>query len=264
MMWGAGARCPPHCPLCLRSQAQLPEAPARPVVSAGSNPPPTPGPGLCQGRVWGQVTAAGLLWGAGPMPQMDVHRSHAPQVSRQLPEGAPGTSCSPRTPRGAARSRRTGPGPTAPPSDTLRSQAGLSGGMPGGGGPCGRGVTQGTGSCGNAAPSARGSDFGPFSRPYGGLLQLPDLQEGSRLPAAPTRRRPPAPIETGPGPKMEHVGAGMRKPHSRGRPLLTRSSMTVGLPRGPSPVQSKPPAVSTGLAGDEGGGGIWGHLGGVG
>lgn len=114
MTRGAGARCPPHCPLCLRSQAQLPKAPARPVV-------------------WGQVTAAQLLWGAGPVPQMDIHRSHAPWVSHQLPEGTPGTSCSPRTLRGAAHSRRTGPGPAAPPSGTLWSQAGLIGGVPGAG-----------------------------------------------------------------------------------------------------------------------------------
>ena len=131
---------------------------------------------------------------------------------------------------------------------------GSAAGCPGVGEPCGRGVTQGTSCCGNAAPSARGSDFGPFSGPHGGLLWLPDLQEGSWLPAAPMRWRPPVPIETGPGPEMEHMGAGVIKPHGRGRPLLTRSNLTVGLPRGPPPVELKPPAVSTGLAGDEGGG----------
>ena len=137
----------------LPSQAQLPEAPARPVV-------------------WGQVTAARLPWGAGPVPQMIIHRSHAPWVSHQLPEGTPGTSCSPRTLRGAAHSHRTGPSPAAPSSGTLWSQVGLIGGVPrAGGGRRGEtlwaGVTQGTGSCGNAAPSARGSDFGPFSGPHG-------------------------------------------------------------------------------------------------
>ena len=77
--------------------------------------------------------------GAGPMPQMEPTTHMLPRSPTSSP-GTPGTFCSLRTPRGAVRSRRTGPGPAAPPAGTLWSQAGLIGRVPraGGGDPVGR------------------------------------------------------------------------------------------------------------------------------
>lgn len=99
VMRRAGARCPPHWPLCAESQAQRPEAPARPVV-------------------WGQVTAApGCRDGGRANAPDGTHRSMPPGLppARRGPRappphsrpprsptssrGIPGTSCSPRTPR---------------------------------------------------------------------------------------------------------------------------------------------------------------------
>lgn len=127
----------PLAPLC-RSQAQRPEAPARPVS---------------QGQGHSCLAASD---GAGPMPQMEPTASHAPQVSHQL--GTPGTSSSPHTPpRFPTSSRDPGhlllsgdprgarvladqPGPAAPPAGTLWSQAGPTGQVPraGAGDPVGR------------------------------------------------------------------------------------------------------------------------------
>lgn len=54
----------------------------------------------------------------------------------------------------------------------------------------------------------------------GGPTASPDLQKGSQLPAALTRRWPPVPTETGPVLETEHLDVGVRKPHGR-RPTPT-------------------------------------------
>lgn len=120
VMRRAGARCPPHWPLC-----------------AGPKPSgPRLQPGLWSG---GRSQLPGCRDGAGPMPQMEPTAPMPPRSPTSSP-GTPGTSCSPRTPRGAVCSRRTGPGPAAPPAGTLWSQAGLIGQVPraGAGDPVGR------------------------------------------------------------------------------------------------------------------------------